>query len=213
MWMPVGLMENADLVGADVGAATVEALAGDPIMSESAADRPGSPRPILPGSDSKTNRKLKFAEVNRVGESQDWEIAGVPGSRVGATSLTIAGGARSSGLINQASVAPWPDSPYRKMSLKKFLDSVCLIHMGEPWKRKDLVKNYANRYGSVHLDWSDDNRAYRFIAESGPGIAVSNKRAIDFELLTIIQILCNSVDAIEFCEAAGDRFGGELDLI
>jgi hypothetical protein len=105
-------------------------------------------------------------------------------------------GARMSGLINQEEVPLGEESCYKRYKLGKYLDSTCLIHMGRPFTRAELVKNYANKYGGIHIEWTESGEEHRAMAEAGMGITISGRNPVLYELLSIGQALVNSADAL-----------------
>jgi hypothetical protein len=110
--------------------------------------------------------------------------------------------ARMSGLIDQGKVPVGAGSSYRRYKLGKYLDSICLIHMGRPFTRAELVKNYANKYGGIHIEWAESGEEHRAMAEAGAGVTISDRNPVLYELLSIGQTLANSADALILRNAA-----------
>lgn len=113
-------------------------------------------------------------------------------------------GAIMSGLIDQDQVPLWPGSCYKQYRLKNFLSSVCLIHNGRAFTRRELVNYYANKYGGVHIEWKESGDEHRAMAEAGTGLTISQRSPVLYELLSIGQMLANSTDAKGLQEAAED---------
>jgi hypothetical protein len=111
-------------------------------------------------------------------------------------------GATMSGLIDQESVPLAPRSCYQRYKVTKFLKSTCLIHMGQPITRGDLVKNYANKYGGIHIEWQESGDDHRTLAQAGAGLTISRRNPVLYELLSIGQLLANSADTSLLREAA-----------
>jgi hypothetical protein len=111
-------------------------------------------------------------------------------------------GARMSGLIDQGKVPVGAGSSYKRYKLSKYLDSICLIHMGRPFTRAELVKNYANKYGGIHIEWTESGEEHRAMAEAGAGVTISDRNPVLYELLSIGQTLANSADALILRNAA-----------
>ena len=90
-----------------------------------------------------------------------------------------------SGLISPDNVPVGVGSCYKRYKLSKYLDSVCLIHLGRSFTRAELVKNYANKYGGIHIEWAESGEEHRAMAEAGAGITISSRNPVLYELLSL----------------------------
>jgi hypothetical protein len=126
-----------------------------------------------------------------------------------------AGGARYhgmevSGTLEFAGLLPPRklDDPTRSFSLKKFLESSCVVTKGTLISRRVLVKYVANKLGGVHsVDSSrsrrsPDERGYQALDGIRGVYKVADKDSLYFELLSIGQCLASSPDVEGLLERA-----------
>jgi hypothetical protein len=103
------------------------------------------------------------------------------------------------------------ESPERDLSLKKFLDSACIVARGTKISRRTLIKYVANKLGGVHFDPKRDltkmeEQQFALLDEIRDERIVADKPAIYFELLSVGQALLASPDITMFL-ALGAKAG------
>ncbi|MEU8238252.1 hypothetical protein AB0C07_08405 [Actinoplanes missouriensis] len=117
--------------------------------------------------------------------------------RIGEMSMNLRG-AVMSGLVDQESVPLAPDSCYRRYTLKQFLESPCVIYRGRHFSRKDVVKTFANNFGSAHLDFHGDSAEYEMLIANEEWLSVTGRNPVLYEVLSIGQIIARSASAAMF---------------
>ena len=117
--------------------------------------------------------------------------------QIGEMSMKLRG-AIMSGLIDQESVPLEPDSCYRRYTLKQFLESPCVIYRGRHFSRKDVVKTFANNFGSAHLDFQGNSAEYEMLIANEEWLSVTGRNPVLYEVLSIGQIIARSASAARF---------------
>lgn len=105
--------------------------------------------------------------------------------------------------------------PERTMSLKRFVESPCIVVRGQLVTRRDVIKYVANKLGGAHpIDTKRDannpqDKKYLLLDSVHNVYTVADKEAIYFELLSIGQCAVRAPDIRGFIDQVRDVLGLE----
>lgn len=173
-------------------------------------------RLLVEGELLKAWRDLRMAKQPIViAPSLEVWLGGIPYNRI---AWATAGGAKYRGVEVAGAVEVHGDlpptwhqrssqsDPERSMSLKRFVESPCIVVRGQQVTRRDIIKYVANKLGGAHpIDTTRNptnpqDQKYMLLDSIRDVYTVAEKESIYFELLSIGQCVVRAPDIRRFID-------------